>query len=60
MIYFRHANIPAFGGILPLFTLFPAIPRGNHNIPLLQLLSNVLIDQTAALPASIQMNGETA
>jgi hypothetical protein len=32
----RHANIPAFGGILPHFTSFPAIPRGIHEIPHLQ------------------------
>jgi hypothetical protein len=38
----RHANIPAFGGILPLFTPFPAIPRGIHEIPLLQMLRNVI------------------
>jgi hypothetical protein len=37
----RHANIPAFGGILPLFTPFPAIPRGIHEIPLFQMLHNV-------------------
>jgi hypothetical protein len=37
----RHANIPAFGGILRFFTPFPAIPRGIHEIPLLQMLRNV-------------------
>jgi hypothetical protein len=38
----RHANIPAFGGILPLFTPFPAIPRGIHDIPFLQMWHNVI------------------
>ena len=32
----RDANLPAFGGKLPLFTHFPAIPRGIHGIPLFQ------------------------
>jgi hypothetical protein len=36
----RHANIPAFGRILPLFTPFPTILRGIHEIPLLQILRN--------------------
>jgi hypothetical protein len=38
----RHANIPAFGGILQLFMPFPAIPHGIHEIPLLQMLRNVV------------------
>jgi hypothetical protein len=38
----RHANIPAFGGILPLLTPFPAIPRGIHEIPLLQMLLSII------------------
>jgi len=30
----RRANLPAFGGIIPLSRRIPAIPRGIHEIPL--------------------------
>jgi len=30
----RDANVPAFGGIFPLYNRFSAIPSGNDEIPL--------------------------
>jgi hypothetical protein len=45
----RHANIPTFGGILLLFMPFPTIPSGIHEIPLLQMLGNIINQTTIQL-----------
>lgn len=39
--YFRHANLPAFGRILPLSRCIPAIPHGIHEIPLYKAILRV-------------------
>jgi len=54
-VHRRHANLPAFGGILPLSGRIPAIPRGIDEIPLFKTI--LCVTESSKVAHLLSLNG---
>ena len=54
-VHRRHANLPAFGGILPLFGRIPAIPHRINEIPLFKTI--LCVTESSKIAHLLSPNG---